>query len=138
MGCTTALAAGPLRMSPVTSDEFIHNVDQCVQALAGLGLRLAEPVNTLGELVHSLNQPEFSRGQAAHQVRNLRQALVVLSRYCLQAGQPLVVPGGRRLEARLRIEDELHGLFDVHERNYNPTFGSPHECREVEPQSRGG
>ena len=98
----------------IAAHELVHDVYQNVEALVGVRLRL-------GKFIHALDQADFSLGKPPHQVRDGRdrhldfsEALIMLDRNRLKPRQPLVMLRCRRLKPSLGIQDELHGLFDVH------------------------
>ena len=94
------------------TNELIHHVDENVQSLVRMGLRFRQPV-------HSFDQADFGLGQASHEVGDRAYRGFQSAERGFQLGEALVVLGGCGLKTGLGIQDELHGLFNVHELDYN-------------------
>lgn len=99
---------------PVASRELVHDVDQDVQALTGVSLRCCK-------LVHSLDQAQFGLGETAYEVGNASNLGCETanggfkpSEACFQPSEALLVLSRNSLEPGLGVQNELHGLFDVH------------------------
>ena len=93
-------------------NELVHHVNQNVQALVRVGLRFREPL-------HSFDQADFGLGESSYQVSNRAYRGLQSGERGFQFGEALVVLRGCCLKTGLSIQDELHGLFNVHERDYN-------------------
>jgi len=111
----------------IAAHELVHDVHQNVEALVRVRLRP-------GKFIHALDQADFSLGKPPHQVRDGRdrhldfsEALIMLNSNRLKPRQLLVMLRRRGLKPSLKpslgVQDELHGLFDVHGNHYSVSAG---------------
>ena len=103
----------------IATDELVYHIDQNVQAPVRMALRFGDPLYSFGQAVHSFDEADFGLGQASLEIGNCAYRGSQGGDRRFQSGEAHVVLGGCCLKMGLGVQDELDGLCNVHEPDYN-------------------